>query len=101
MSEIKRAAILGGGVIGGGWLARLIENGIEVRVFDPDPEATRKLGAVLENAEHAYGKLTLAPRPKKAGWQMAGSVKEAVEGADLIVEAVPERIDLKHSVYAE
>lgn len=98
---MKKAAILGGGVIGGGWLARLIENGIEVRVFDPDPEAERKLGAVLENAERAYGKLTLAPRPKKAGWQMVGSVAEAVEGADLIVEAVPERIELKHSVYGE
>ncbi len=29
---IQKAAILGGGVIGGGWLARLIENGIEVSV---------------------------------------------------------------------
>ena len=39
--EIGRAAILGGGVIGAGWLARLIENGIEVSVYDPDPEARR------------------------------------------------------------
>ncbi|HET7410849.1 MAG TPA: 3-hydroxyacyl-CoA dehydrogenase NAD-binding domain-containing protein, partial [Paracoccaceae bacterium] len=101
MSDIARAAVLGGGVIGGGWLARLIENGIEVRVFDPDPQAARKLGDVLENAERAYAKLTLAPRPAKAAWSLAGSVAEAVEGADLIVEAVPERIELKHRVYAE
>lgn len=101
MAEIARAAVLGGGVIGGGWLARLIENGVEVRVFDPDPEAERKLGDVLANAERAYGKLTLAPRPEKGKWSMAGSVAEAVSGAGLIVEAVPERIELKHSVYAE
>ncbi|MBK0400738.1 carnitine 3-dehydrogenase [Limibaculum sp. M0105] len=101
MSSLKRAAILGGGVIGGGWLARLIENGVEVTVYDPDPEARRKLGEVLANAERAYGKLTLAPRPAKGGWRLAGSVAEAVEGAELIVEAVPERIDLKHKVYAE
>ena len=101
MTDITRAAVLGGGVIGGGWLARLIENGIEVRVYDPDPQAGRKLGEVLENAERAYAKLTLAPRPARAAWRMAGSVAEAVEGADLIVEAVPERIDLKHRVYVE
>ena len=98
---IGKAAILGGGVIGGGWLARLIENGVEVAVYDPDPEATRKLGEVLANAERAYARLTLAPRVPKAVWRLAGSVAEAVEGAELIVEAVPERIELKHRVYAE
>ncbi|MEM9139762.1 MAG: carnitine 3-dehydrogenase [Pseudomonadota bacterium] len=96
-----KAAILGGGVIGGGWLARLIENGIEARVFDPDPEAERKLGAVLEGAERAYAKLTMAPRPEKAAWALAGSVAEAAEGADLIIEAVPERLEVKQAVYAE
>ena len=74
---------------------------MEVRVFDPDPQAGRKLSDVLTNADRAYSKLTLAPRPPKAEWRMAGSVAEAVEGAELIVEAVPERIDLKHRVYAE
>ncbi|MEM9097533.1 MAG: carnitine 3-dehydrogenase [Pseudomonadota bacterium] len=101
MSDVTRAAILGGGVIGGGWLARLIENGVECRVFDPDPEAERKLGAVLENAERAYAKLTMAPRPQKAAWAMAATVAEAAEGADLIVEAVPERTEIKRKVYAE
>lgn len=97
---IMKAAILGGGVIGGGWLARLIENGIPCTVFDPDPQAARKLGEVLEGAERAYAKLTMAPRPEKAEWELAGSVQEAVQGADLIIEAVPERLEVKQSVYA-
>ena len=97
----RKAAIIGGGVIGGGWLARLIENGIACSVFDPDPEAARKLGAVLEGAERAYAGLTDAPRPRKAAWSLAGSVAEAAAGADLIVEAVPERLDVKRAVYAE
>jgi carnitine 3-dehydrogenase len=98
---IKKAAILGGGVIGGGWLARLIENGVEVSVYDPDPEAARKLGEVLTNADRAYAKLTMAPRGAKAGWALADSVAEAVEGAELIIEAVPERLEIKRRVYAE
>ncbi|MEM7684266.1 MAG: carnitine 3-dehydrogenase [Pseudomonadota bacterium] len=94
-----KAAILGGGVIGGGWLARLIENGIPCKVFDPDPDAARKLSAVLDGAERAYAKLTMAPRPTKAAWDLVGSVEEAAADADLIVEAVPERLEVKHSVY--
>jgi carnitine 3-dehydrogenase len=37
MLVIKQAAIIGGGIIGGGWTARLIENGIDVAVFDFRP----------------------------------------------------------------
>ncbi|MHA1538719.1 MAG: carnitine 3-dehydrogenase [Alphaproteobacteria bacterium] len=98
---IHKAAILGGGVIGGGWLARLIENGVEVSVYDPDRQAERKLGAVLANAERAMAKLTMAPRGAKGAWRLAGSVAEAVAGAELVVEAVPERLDIKRRVYAE
>ena len=97
----EQAAVLGGGVIGAGWVARLIENGVAVRVFDPDPEAERKVGAVLENADRAYARLTMAPRGRRGGWSLAGSLTEAIEGAALIVEAVPERLDLKRRVYAE
>ena len=43
----KKAAIIGGGVIGGGWAARFLLNGWNVSVFDPDPQAERKIGEVL------------------------------------------------------
>jgi carnitine 3-dehydrogenase len=96
-----QVAVIGGGVIGGGWVARFIENGIAVRVFDPDREAPRRIAAMCANAERAYAKLTLAPRPPKGPVSHHASVTEAVAGADWIVEAVPERLDLKHRVYAE
>jgi len=101
MMHITNAAILGGGVIGGGWLARLIECGIDVKIFDPDPEAERKINEVLAGAEAAYAKLTMAPRPAKGQWKVVPSIAEAAEGAELIIEAVPERLDVKQSVYAE
>ena len=34
-----KAAIIGGGVIGGGWAARFVLNGWHVKIFDPHPEA--------------------------------------------------------------
>ena len=32
-------AVIGGGVIGGGWVARFLLMGSDVKIFDPDPEA--------------------------------------------------------------
>ena len=34
--------------------------GIDVKVFDPHPEAERIIGEVMANAERAYGMLTMA-----------------------------------------
>ena len=101
------AAVIGGGVIGGGWVARLIQNGVDVRVFDPDPEAPRKIAAIMENADHALARLTMAPPPARGRLEFASSVAGAVasaergDRAELIVEAVPERLEIKQSVYAE
>jgi carnitine 3-dehydrogenase len=101
MKLIDRAAIIGGGVIGAGWIARLIENGIDVTVYDPADDAAQKVEAVLKNSRHAYAKLTSAPRRKEGGLTFCDTIAEAVAGAELIVESVPERLDIKQSVYAE
>ena len=97
----RLAAVVGGGVIGGGWVARLIQNGVDVQVFDPDPEAPRKIEAVMANADHAIAKLTMAPMPRPGHLHFAASITDAVAAAELIVEAVPERLEVKHAVYAE
>ena len=62
----QRRRARGGGVIGGGWAARFLLNGVDVRLFDPDPEAARKVDdAMLDNARRAYRRLTLAPLPPR------------------------------------
>ena len=58
---IKKVAIVGGGVNGGGWAARLMLNGIDVKVFDPSAIAGQTLREMLANAKRAYSKLTMAP----------------------------------------
>jgi carnitine 3-dehydrogenase len=64
MAEPVKVAVIGGGVIGGGWIARFLENGFDVAVFDPAPDAQGKIEAVLSNAAIAARELTDAPRPK-------------------------------------
>ena len=97
----KVAAVIGGGVIGGGWAARFALMGWEVRVFDPDPEAERKIGEVMANAERVLPMLYEVPMPARGEVRFVGSVAEAVAGADWVQESVPERLDIKHRVLAE
>ena len=49
-SDVVEVAIVGGGVIGAGWGARFLLNGIDVAVFDLDPEVERKTLEVVGNA---------------------------------------------------
>ncbi|MFT7596759.1 MAG: carnitine 3-dehydrogenase, partial [Paracoccaceae bacterium] len=97
----KTAAIIGGGVIGGGWAARFLMNGWDVQVFDPDPEAERKIGAVLAAARRSLPGLSDVGMPDEGALTFHDTVAGAVTGAALIAEAVPERLDIKQRVYAE
>ena len=97
----RKAGIIGGGVIGGGWAARFLLNGWDVAVFDPDPEAPRKVGEVLANARRALPALSDGPMPHEGRLSFADTITEAVEEADYIQESVSERLDLKHRVLAQ
>ena len=97
----KMAAIVGGGVIGGGWAARFLLSGWDVRVFDPDPQAERKIGEVLENARRSLPGLSDGPLPAEGRLDFCATLAEAVSGAVWVQESVPERLDLKQKTYAE
>jgi carnitine 3-dehydrogenase len=97
---IRAVGLLGGGVIGGGWAARFLLNGVDVRLFDPDPEAPRKLDDVLDNARHALGRLTYAPLPPEGTLTMVTSAEDAAEGVDFVQESAPERVDVKRELLA-
>ena len=97
----QTAAIIGGGVIGGGWLARFLLNGWNVNLYDPDPQAERKIAAVLENARHALPMLYDVTLPKESKLKICSTIQEAVTDTSWIQESVPERLDLKHKVFSE
>ena len=94
-------AIIGGGVIGGGWAARFLLNGWDVALYDPDPEAERKMAEILANARHALPMLYDVSMPDEGRLRHARTIADAVAVADFIQESVPERLDLKRRVLAE
>ena len=95
---VERVGLLGGGVIGGGWAARFLLNGCDVRLYDPDPDATRNVEAMLANARRAYAQLTLAPLPPEGSLTAVSTPEEAVAEAEFVQESAPEREALKRDV---
>lgn len=94
-------AVIGGGVIGGGWVARFLLMGFDVNVFDTDPQANRKIGEVLDNARRSLPGLYEYLLPPEGRLIFCANVAEAVSHASWISECIPERLDIKQSAYAE
>lgn len=101
MTDIKRIAVIGAGVIGAGWATRCIVRGIDVVAADPGPDAEAKLRASVENARPAAVELYGSPEVAPGTLTFVNSVRKAVEVADFIQENAPEREDLKRKLHAE
>ena len=56
---------------------------------------------MLANAEQAFASLTNVRSSAKGGISWHHSAAEAADGAQLIIESVPERPEIKRAVYAE
>ena len=96
-----KAAIVGGGLIGGGWAARFLLHGWDVAVSDPSPKVEAQIGAILENARQWLPALADVPMPAEGKLTFAESLSDAVSDADWVQESAPEELALKHKVLAE
>ena len=95
-----KAAIVGAGVIGGGWAARFLLHGWNVAVFDPSAAARAGLEATLAAARRSLPRLYDTPLPDEGRLVTAPDLETAVAGADWIQESVSEDLDLKRRVHA-
>lgn len=87
-------------MIGGGWAARMLQNGVDVRLYDPDPDAERKVSEMLENARRAWRQLTLVALPPEGSLTLVASPEEAVEDVAFVQESAPERLEMKQELLA-
>ena len=102
MSAPRAVGLLGGGVIGGGWAARFLLGGTDVRLYDPDPEAERKLGEMLgARAPSARAAVGGAAAARGHPDRRADAGRRRAEGVELVQESAPERLELKQALLAE
>lgn len=100
MTDFQHVCSLGAGVIGASWTALFLASGRSVAVFDPAPGAEKTLRSYVETAWPTLVDLGLATHGDPDAIQFHNDAKDAVQGADFIQESVPERIGLKHALFA-
>ena len=101
-SEVSRVATLGGGVIGQSWTVLFLAAGKSVTLFDPDPRVEARVREAVEQAWPTLRELGLAQTDGPIGeLVVSDNAPAAVADAEFVQESVPERIALKHELYAE
>ena len=99
--SVRRVAVVGTGVIGGGWAARCLARGLDVVAWDPAPGAEQRLRDGIANAWPALTRVGLAPGASQDRLRFAATVEETVRDADFIQESAPENEDLKRRLHAQ
>jgi len=101
---IKKISVIGLGTLGTQIAIQAAYYGCEVRGYDQDPEIFPKTIQKVKGMMKFLGK---GPTMPAEGWEKAASkvnvvkdLADALRGADLVIEAVPENLELKRSVWA-
>jgi 3-hydroxyacyl-CoA dehydrogenase len=100
MSDISKAAVIGTGTMGPGMGAVLERAGIDVSLHDVSDEALEK---AKQGVELARGVLDRLGSDGAGGGRIAfdSDLAAALDGVDVVLEAVPEKLELKQQVFAD
>ena len=100
--EIRSAAVIGAGTMGGGIAMNFANAGIPVKVLELKQEALDKgLGTVRKNYENTMkkGKLTQEKFDQRVGLITGTTSYDDIKDADIVVEAVFEEMGVKETVF--
>ncbi len=100
MSTSLNIAVLGAGVVGASWTAVFLANGHRVAVHDPAADTRSRVQAQITSAWPILRDLDLIHGGDPEAVTFHDTAAGAAAGADFIQENIPERLDLKHAVYA-
>jgi 3-hydroxybutyryl-CoA dehydrogenase len=101
--EIRRVGVVGLGTMGAGIVEVFARNGLDVVGVEISAEAVERGRGHLEHSTSravARGKLAEADRDAMFARIAFGTSLEDLAECDLVVEAVPEHLDLKQEVFA-
>ena len=102
--DIRRAAVVGAGTMGGGIAMSYANAGIPVLLKEVDDAALQRgLGTIRKNYESsvARGRMTREAVEKTMALITPTTSYDAFNTADIVVEAVFENMDLKKATFAE
>jgi 3-hydroxyacyl-CoA dehydrogenase len=104
MADIKRVAVIGAGVMGAQIAAQVANAGLPVLLLDIVPKDAADRDVIAKTAVEKMLKTEPAAFMSKAAAKLVstGNIDDHLEkiaDCDLIIEAIIERVDLKHALY--
>jgi 3-hydroxybutyryl-CoA dehydrogenase len=103
--NIEQAAVIGGGTMGNGIAHVFAMNNFPVHLVETSEELAQKaLGTINKNLSRMVKKEKIDSGQKQQALDnitLFTEISDAVEQADVVVEAVPENFELKKSIHAE
>jgi 3-hydroxyacyl-CoA dehydrogenase len=100
VAELRRAAVIGTGTMGPGMGAVLARSGLETALYDVNAEALERARAGVELAAGVLDRLD-ATHEEGGSIRFETDLTSALDGAEIIIEAVPEKLELKHEVFRQ
>jgi len=97
---VRTVAIIGAGVIGGGWAAHFLRTAYDVVAWDPGPNAAERLSRLLDTAWPALERLGLRESASRDRLRITDTLEEAVAEADFVQESSPEILPAKVALLA-
>jgi len=94
-----KGAVIGVGTMGPGIAATLSRGGLDMVLYDLSAEQLRKAEADMPSLQKVLDEIKVAASSGKISYE--SDLARAVCEADFVIEAVPERLELKQRVFAE
>ncbi len=102
---IRRVAVIGAGTMGSGIAQVCAQTGWETRLFDAFPESLERGMVNIEDFwDRGISKGKTTPQQKEewvSNLNATSEMSEAVRDSDIVIEAVPEKMGLKRSIFEE
>jgi carnitine 3-dehydrogenase len=98
---VERVAVIGTGLIGAGWTAVFLLNGLKTTAWDPAEDFEERL---IEQLHGIFSRLQVTHEDKRRCFALLGfaqSASEAVISADFVQESGPEELEIKRSIIAD
>ena len=99
--KFEQTAIIGAGVIGSSWAALFLATGQSVNIYEPTPNAEKAVRDFVESAWPTLETLGMTKNGNPDRITFYAEARLAVADAQFVQESIPERLDLKHKLFAE
>ena len=96
---VERVTVLGAGTIGASWAAYFLSRGLDVAVWDPDPDTEARVRARIDGAWPSFERLGMAAGADPARVAFHAGPGAACDGAQFVQESAPERLELKQRLF--